>query len=446
MHEAVIRGGMIVNHDEMYPADVGVDQGRFTGIYPPGKAPEAERSVNAEGLLVFPGFIDPHVHIGYPDRDWEEDCVATTQAAAAGGVTVVVDFLAGAEPVEQQFRQVARKVGRRAWVDLSFHAGIFTWEHVRHIEDTAHLGLPGFKLYLPYNGKELPDEWRLTDDKLWESFCRIAGLGYPAFAMVHAENQNVIDQIAERSGQQPGNTWSDFRPAFTEAESIAHVSHLCRASHCPLYIAHVGSAGALAEVRYWQRRGLEIAAETCAHYLVLNNQNCDSCRGKINPPLRESADNEAVWTGIADGTIRHVGSDHSSCSLAHKNSLKDGVPGFAGVQTTLPVLLDGVNKGKLAPQHVAAAFSYNTARLLGLQRRKGAIRVGLDADFVLVDIHKKQTVRASRLLHSADYTPFEGMELTGWPVATYLRGEKVAEEGRITSSQPSGRFLPRFCQ
>lgn len=360
-------------------------------------------------------------------------------------MTTVIDFLAGEEPIDRQLCQSTEKMDGHAWVDLTFHAGVFTWEHVRHIEETARLGLSSFKLYLPYSGKDLPPQWRLTDDKLWESFCRIAALGRPAVAMIHAENQNVIDQIAERCGGEPGRTWSKFRPAFAEAESISRVGHFARASHCPLYIAHVGSAEALDEIRRWQGCGQSVAAETCAHYLALNNENCNPCRGKINPPLREPADNEAVWQGLADGTVRYVGSDHSSCSLVHKSSLKDGIPGFAGVQTTLPVLLDGVNRGRMTLPQVAAAFSYHTAQMFGLQQRKGAIRVGLDADFVLVDLHKKQAVHAERLLHSADYTPFEGMELEGWPVATYLRGSRIAEDGKITGERPSGRFIPRFC-
>lgn len=445
MHELVIRGGVLVNHDDMYRADIAVDSGCFSAIYQPGKAPASLQDIDAAGLFVFPGFIDPHVHIGYPDRDWQEDCRATTQAAAAGGVTTVIDFLADAAPAEPQLRDALGRMEGHAWVDIAFHMGVFTWEHVRQVEQAARLGLSSIKLYLPYNANGLPEDWRLKDDKLWESMCRVAALGPPAIAMVHAENQMVIDHMAKMADGPLGGTWSACRPAFAEVESISRAGHFSLASRCPLYIAHVGSAEAIAEIQHLQSRGCLIFGETCAHYLALNNDNCDPCRGKINPPLRETEDNEAVWKAIADGVIRCIGSDHSSCSLAHKGSLEKGIPGFAGVQTTLPVLLDGVSRKKLTLPQVAAVFSYNTAQTFGLGGRKGAIRVGLDADFVLVDVEKRQKVRAARLLHSADYTPFEGMELTGWPLATYLRGRKIAENGAVTAEAAAGRFIPRFC-
>ncbi len=446
MHDLVICGGVVVNHDEMYGADIGVDDGRFSAIYQPGKAPASRQRVDAAGLFVFPGFIDPHVHIGYPDRDWQDDCTATTQAAAAGGVTTVIDFLAGENSIKQQLAHALDQMACHAWVDIAYHAGVFTWEHVRQIEEAAGLGLSSIKLYLPYQAKDTPADWRLTDDKLWESLCRVAGLGAPAVAMIHAENQMVIDHINDMAGDTPGETWSAWRPAFAEAEAISRVGHFSQASHCPIYIAHVGSAEAVSELKRLQRRGCRALGETCAHYLMLNNENCDPYKGKINPPLRTAEDNEAVWKGIADGVLQCIGSDHSSCSLMHKNGLQNGIPGFAGVQTTLPVLLDGAHRRKLTLPQIAAIFSYNTAKAFGLSHCKGAVRVGLDADFVLVDIDKRQKVCAAQLLHSADYSPFEGMELTGWPVATYLRGEKVAEHGAITGKQPAGRFIPRFCR
>lgn len=443
MHDLVIRGGTLVGPDEVYAADIAADGGRFSAIYQPGCAPESACTLDASGLFVLPGLIDPHVHIGYPDRDWRDDCTATTCAAAAGGVTTVMDFLAAETPALEQLDQALGHMRGRAQVDIAFHAGVFTWPHVQDIEACAQKGLTSFKLYMPYAGHDLPAEWQLSDDKLWESFVRIARLGRPAIAMIHAENQLVIDRLAAQHAFAPPETWSGFRPDFAEAESISRVGHFAMACGCPLYIAHVSSQAAVEEIRHLRRRGCNILAETCAHYLVLNNRNCAPALGKINPPLREPADNEALWQAVSEGIITCIGSDHSSCSLEHKSDVEHGIPGFAGVQTTLPVLLDAVNRGRLSLPQLAALCSRNPARAFGLDGCKGALRVGLDADFVLVDMAETRTVHARDLLHISDYTPFEGMKLQGWPVATYLRGRPVAQNGRIAAGQPDGRYIPR---
>ncbi len=442
MHDLVIRGGTLACHDGVYRADIAIDGGKISQVYPPGTA-YAAQYIEADGLHILPGLIDPHVHIGYPDWNWREDCNATTRAAALGGVTTVIDFLSDATPLESQMDSVLEKLEGNAWVDVSLHAGVYTEEHVNSIEAMAERGISSFKFYLPYNCEHMPQEQRLTDDKLWEGFCRISKLGPPAIATVHAENQWIIDRLAGQIPVDESTSWSDLRPVFVEADSVNHAGNISRAAGCPLYIVHVSSRIAAQEMSRLRRGGVDITGETCAHYLILNNGNCERTLGKINPPLREKDDNDALWEAIREGTVACIGSDHSSCSLSHKNGFLSATPGFAGVQTTLPVLLDGVNRGKLSLQQMVAASSYNAAKCFGLSGRKGSVKPGFDADLVLVDMKAERVVTAGSLAHISDYTPFEGITLKGWPVMTLLRGEPVAGDGRIISNGARGCFVPR---
>lgn len=408
---------------------------------------EAAQIIDAKGKYILPGLVDPHVHIGYPDWEWCEDCIATTKAAIAGGVTTVMDFLTEENCLKEQNFKNKETFELLSYCDGAFHAAVYTDKHIAQIMEMAtDSGVSSFKFYLPFRGPNIAEKNVLDDGKIYEGFKKIANLEAPAIATVHAENIEIVNNLQNKFKKKTGQVnWNDVRPSVCEVESIRRVAFFAKETGCPIYIVHVSTKEGVEEIRKAQLEGIRIVGETCPHYLLLNIENSDRILGKIDPPIRYRDDNDALWEGIRTGVIDCVGSDHSSCALKHKNEFWSATVGFSGVQTILPVMLsEGVNKRRITIEKVAEVCSYNAAKTFGLFPQKGMIQVGADADLVLVDLSLEKTVHADDLYHISDFTPFEGLSFKGWPIATFLRGKLVAQEGRIISGGGVGKYISRF--
>ena len=444
MFDLIVRNAAVVNHDGVVKADIAVASGRIVRVAPDIKDAAGE-VVDASELYAFPGMIDAHVHISEPDYPYADDLAATTRAAAAGGMTTVIDFLAEGDTLMNQLERRLPLMDENAWVDVAFHAGVFTEGHIGEMEECRARGITSFKLYLPFRGKDAPEGWELTDEKLRRIMKKTAAMGGSAIVTFHAENVYADGwDPDEFMAKHPQANWNEIRPARCETADLERMAKLSEETGCPIYMVHMSAKSSVETMGKLQKSGIRIVGETCVHYLTLAASECDRELTKVNPPIREREDIETLWRGIKDGVVTIMASDHYSARLEQKRPFADGLPGFPGVQTTLPVLLsEGVNKGRISLEKVAEICSFNPAKVFGLYPRKGEIAPGFDADIVLVDLTKKHIVRASELYHISDYTPFEGMEVASRPVMTFLRGKKVAENGHITAGSASGRYLAR---
>lgn len=328
MVDLVIRNCQIVKEDCILQAGIAVDQGKIVQISPDEYLPAAKQEYDAHGNYVIPGLIDPHVHISWPDWDFKEDTIATTKAAAAGGVTTIMHFLNEPGSLHKAFTEKKQICEENAFVDFGFHAGIFSEDQIEEIPSFSEKnGIYSFKFYIPYRGAEVvPPLVGIDDGIVYSGFETIGKLGYPGLGMVHAENIEIFFKLKERilkNGLGDKVDWTDTRPNFSEAEAIRRSAYFAKITNCPLYVVHMSTAEGVEEVLRARAEGIKVIAETCPQYLFLN-RHADRILGKVNPPLRDEKDNEALWAAIQQGVIDCLGTDHASSARSIRLSF--GVP------------------------------------------------------------------------------------------------------------------------
>jgi dihydropyrimidinase len=435
----VVDGGLVVRGDTIDHV--------FAGDPPPGLA--AAQEIDAHGLHVLPGLIDPHVQL-YPQPGFAH-YATETGSAALGGVTTIIKMHRDLEGYDggTVSAEVAGAEGR-AHVDFAFHLAIMTDAQITAIPAYARdLGVTSFKLFTAYKGAEgVPIGIQGVDDgQLFAALAQVAGVG--GVALVHCENQELAAaarrQVEERGGDGL-RAFAESRPWLVEAEAVRRVSFLASVAGCPLYVVHVTSKEGLEALSGAKREGRRVFIETEPHYLTETADSPAGALAKVIPPIREQADNEALWAGLATGEVDAIGSDHVSAVRERKRgAIWDAQLGFPGVGTILPVLLsEGVNRGRLSLARLAAATSTNPARIFGLHR-KGALLPGYDADFAVVDLELERTVDAAQLGSTSDFSIYEGRTLRGWPALTACRGRVVARDGELVGAEGHGRFMRRTC-
>lgn len=438
MAELVLRGGTVVTPRRAGEGNVLVRDGRIVRI---GKLRPRGEAVSARGLLVLPGAIDPHVHLDLPVAGTRsaDDWRTGTLAAAAGGVTTVIDFTLGSPevPLPEQIEQRMAQA-RGAAVDYALRGEIVGWTPERNGEllQAAELGVRSFKFYLAY-----ASSGRRTDlGTLFRALLAIRDLG--GTAMVHAEAEELVDP---RGGPYP-----EARPAISEEVAIAEVGILAREARCPTYVAHISSAGGLAALRAAQREGAPVVGETCPHYLLLDGRvyrRPDGHRFSVTPPLRTAVDRAALWDALARRRLQAVGTDHCPFRNDQKDPFREDparIPsGLPGVELLLPLLhSEGVAGGRIGLPDLAWYLAEGPARAFGLWPRKGALRAGADADLVLLDPKKTWTVEATRLHMATDFSPYEGLRVRGRVVGVLSRGEWLVRDGELLAQPGHGRFVP----
>lgn len=454
---AVTGGTVVIPPVGARPLTIGIAGQRIAALLDPGELYSARTIIDAAGKLVLPGAIDPHVHIGYSGyQGMPTDALASqfeTESASAllGGVTTMVVTYRNAEPYDSLFPQMREAGEGCSRIDFAYSLGITNDEHLRRIPVYHEaLGVTSFKFYMGYRGEEAEATGnvynRYDDGLLFEAMEQIAQIP-GGMAMVHPENAEVISRLRARlqaEGRDDLAAWTDSRPAFTEAENIRRALYLAEQVGCGVYIPHLSSAQALdAVIEHRSRRTTPVTAETCPHYLTHTKRSASGVLAKVNPPLREPEDTRRLWRGLAAGEIDTVGTDH--CGVTRDTKGPDiwrAVPGFPGMATMLPVLLQGVNDGLLTPLRVAE-IAYNTAHAFGLLPRKGIIAVGSDADLVIADLDRARVVSASDLRSRSDFSIYEGHQLRGWPVATMVRGAIAMQDGEVLAPAGGGRYLAR---
>lgn len=447
--DTVIKGGNVITQEGIASLGIAILNGKIVALGEDGSLPPGEREIDVKGKYIMPGAIDAHCHVGWPDWPLDEAYQKDTLAAAIGGVTTVIDRVT--LPPGSLMRQIFGENGRKedaeknAYVDIALQACLFTVEQIEEVPALCDSGICGFKFYLPYRGPEaVPPMVGIDDGIVYCGFKKIAEAGPPAFAQIHAENIEIFFKLKESivtKGLEV--TWADTRPNFAEIEPLLRCGYFGAITGCPVYVVHMSAAEGPSTIRKLRAEGATVIGETCPQYLTLTKNNTDRTLGKVNPPLRTEADNEAMWKGIRDGIITNLGSDHAPCALKHKTEFWSAVVGFAGIETMLPVMLsEGVNKGRISFEKLAEIMCYNNAKQFGLLPRKGVIAVGADADIVVIDLNKTAKVTARTLHHISDFTPYEGWEIKGWPVLTMVRGTVVMENGRVMVEPGYGRYIP----
>lgn len=438
--------------------DIGIRGERIAALFAPRESFVAKQTIDVTGSLVMPGVIDPHVHIGYTgytgmsEEALVEQFDTESRSALLGGVTSMVVTFRSGSTYDLLASTLIDGAQQRSRIDFAYSFGITNDEHLQRIEEYyRRFGVTSFKFYMAYRGEETVATGntynRYDDGLLYEGMRSIVGIP-GGIAMVHAENPELIVRARERlreEGRDDLAAWTDSRPPISEAEAVLRAAYFSEQTGCPLYIPHVSSAAGIeACLESRKRRKTPLYVETCSHYLSHTKHAPCGVLAKVNPPLREEADLERLWKGCGQGEVDTIGTDHCGVSADTKGpDIWKAVPGFAGMATMLPVLLDGMSRGLVTSRTVAELTAYNTARIFGLAPRKGTIAVGADADLVIVDPGLKRTVCADDLLSRSDFTIYEGMTLTGWPVMTVRRGEIVMRDGKVMAEVGTGRYLSR---
>lgn len=447
--DIVVRGGTVVRPRELpFAADVAIHDGRIAALAAPETALEGERVIDASGLHIMPGAVDPHAHIGMGGG--MDEYGPDSGAAALGGVTTIFYILMQPGPYGPIVREHLDASAGRCWTDHAYHLTLMTDEHAEELPQLwGEFGISSFKYFMSFRGQEgayLGVSG--TDDGAFMMLMHaVAEQG--GVLMVHPENIEIVWRLRERlmaSGRDDLRAWNESRPPLTEAESIGRAAFLAGQKGCPLYFVHVSSALALQELKVAQQRfpGAVLYGETCPHFLTHTEASPVGTLGKVNPPLRTESDVEALWAALEVGALDTVGSDH----VGRRRAAKDGTiwtasAGFPGLPVTLPVLLsEGHRKGRLSLSRIAHLTAARPAEIFGLAGRKGDIAVGLDADLAIVDLDWEREPAAEWLGTWSDYSLYEGWPLRGWPRYTLVRGTVVQEEG-VLVGKPAGRYVSR---
>ena len=456
-YDLVIAGGTVVTASDMFQADVGVLGGRIAAV---GANLRGERTVDAHGLLVMPGGVDSHCHIEQLQANGgadEETFVTGSTSALAGGTTTVITFSTQFKghgilgPLAEYRRRAAR-----AMVDYSFHQIITDASDeviFNEVPQVVAAGVRSLKVFLTYDPLHLDDR----------QFLRVlaAARRTGALVTVHCENYEAIRWrtaalLADSRSEPKYHAWS--RPAMIEREATHRAIALAELVDQPIQIFHVSCPEVAEEIARAQARGLKVWGETCPQYFVLSADHMDrpgfeGAKFMCSPAPRDPAASEGLWKMIRQGVLDVASSDHSGWSYDNSvgkrvhgvdapfRDIPNGVPGLG---SRLPILFsEGVSKGRIDACAFVRLTAANPARLFGLYPRKGTIAPGADADLVLWDAAKTVTITNRMMQHIIDYTPYEGLEVTGWPVSTIRRGEVVMRDGVVQAEPGSGQFLAR---
>jgi len=449
MTDFVLRGGTLVFPDrEPEKKDVLVKAGKIDSLLASGAPAPGVAEQSAKGLHVFPGLIDCHVHFGMGEKITEYS--TETANAAQGGFTTVLGYFLNNEAYGDVFLRELQHAVERAHVDFGFHFSTANELHIKELgEYVKDYGVTSFKYFMNFKG----EEGRYlgldgTDYGYFYDLLKEAARIGKVTVVCHTENIELVNRIRRRMMAEGRNTlkdWSASKPAFTEAEACVRAMYFAEHLGARIYVPHLSTRMALDEVRKWRKRYGEVRVETCPHYLTHDENSDIGSLGKANPPFRSADDVDAMWEGLADGSIDVVGSDHVPRKRAGKEKgIWQASQGFPGIATILPVLLsEGYHKGRLSLERICDVITSGPARVFNLEPAKGRIAVGGDADLTLVDLGRERIVKAEELQSYADYSLYDGWKLKGWPVKTIVRGTTVMENAKVVGPQGHGKYLWR---
>jgi allantoinase len=450
--DLIIRGHKVVTPDAIAAASIHIRDGVISevGAYDSVLSGCEVIDVDEESV-VMPGLVDTHVHINEPGRTEWEGFASATRAAAAGGVTTIVEMPLNSIPPTttlKNFREKLAAAEAQCSVDVGFWGGVVPG-NAKELSQLHDAGVLGFKCFLIHSGvDEFPN---VTESDLREAMPELARLG--AVLIVHAEVPEAIDEaLKEESGSQAEprkySTFLKSRPREAENEAVALMIRLSRETGARVHIVHHSSADALPALRQARAEGVPITIETCPHYLCFAAEDIPdgATEFKCCPPVRERENREELWGALDEGLIEMVVSDHSPCPPGMKclgtGNFLEAWGGISSLQLRLPVMWTLARERDYSISHLAEWLCRAPAKLVGLDKRKGMIAAGCDADLVIWNPHETFRVEPSMLYHRHKLTPYAGQTLSGVVERTYLRGLKIYERGEF-SEKPTGVMLKR---
>src|SRR6201996_2154426 len=438
--DLVINGGIVVSPDTALKASVAIKNGKVLAVGDAEAMPDAAETLDASGLHVLPGAIDDHVHFRDPGYPHKEDFGSGTAAAAFGGVTTVFDMpntlptVATAESLAAKHKIASEK----AYVDYGLYA-VLGEESLAHVPELIEGGIIGFKCYMGNTFGRIPSP---STGAMLELFELMAPTGKRI--SLHAETNSIMERRESRlraAGRTEPIAHLASRPAVVAVEAVARAAILAEWTGARIHVLHISSAAELRPLAEAKARGVEITGETCPHYLLLSEKDYDKSGGivRVNPPVRETPNQQPLWDALVDGTIDMVATDHAPHTPEEKtrNDIWTVDCGFPGVETQMPLMLTEVNKGRATIRDYVRWSAENPAKLWGLYPRKGTLTVGSDADIAIVDMKKNWSVDDAKIQSHSKISPWQGWSCTALPIHTLVRGRFVMRN-RVLNEQARG--------
>jgi dihydroorotase len=447
--DLLIKNGTIVSPLASYRGHLLINDGKVLDIQVRDDLPRATEVIDAAGLYVLPGLIDPHVHFRSPGLEYKEDWDTGSQAAVVGGITTILDNPNVIPPTAdvEALQLKLEKARGASYCDYGLLAVIMEG-NLDKLVPLAEAGVIGYKIFMGETVGNIPSP---SDGEIIDAWKIMSGTGLRC--TVHAEDNSIILYLRaklQRQGRKDPLAHCESRPAVAEAETVHRAILFAKEAGSKLMIYHLSSKDGLEEVRRGKAAGIDVKCETGPHYLLLEDQ--DMVRMglgslmKMNPPVRSREHGEALWGGLLDGTIEVIGTDHSPHTPQEKmadNPMADiwkAIPGWPGVETNVPLMLTQVNAGRLTLNRYVKLQSEGPARAWSLWPRKGNLDRGADGDVTIIDLAKESTIDKARLHSKSKVTPFHGWKVKGMPVYTIVRGTVVMKHGEIYG-KPIGEHI-----
>lgn len=450
MLDTLIKNVKIVSHESITEGEIGITNGKISGVYEKGGGQQASEVIDGQGKYLIPGLIDAHCHFQDPGITHREDLICGTAGAALGGTTTVISHPLNIPPVVdiESFEFTKNAYEGRAYVDYAIHGG-GTSNNIDKIEDLWNkTGCTTVKMFMCFSVADFP---YVQDDSMYQVLQHLAKVD--GLAIIHAENNELIKMEEERlkkSGRVDPMCHIESHPAVGELEAVKRAIYYLEQTGAKGLILHTCMCESLKEIRKAQQRGVKVYAECCPHLLQFTEEDM-KVKGpylKFTPVMRDEKNRQELWKLLEEGYVNTMGSDHSPYTCEEKQKGEDNIwlapNGIPGIQTMLPVLLNGVNEGKLSLTRLVDITSYQPSKIYGLDYCKGSLDIGKDADLTLIDLDLVKEFKLEDLAAKSKWSPYVGMTFKGWPVMTMVRGKVVAKDNKVVGDLGYGNYVPRL--
>jgi len=440
--DTVLHNAKIYTLGRIVEAGLAIDEGRIFKIAKETNLPPASTKLDLKGHITLPGLIDAHVHLRDQQLAYKEDFFSGTVAAAAGGVTLTID-MPNNKPVtmdSKSLRERMRLAKARVVVNVAFYSAFP--ENLEEVRSIVEEGAVAFKLYMAQKVGGLNAD---DDDMLSQAFNKVGEMGVPI--AVHAEDRKTLENMRRRMEElerRDVGAYVEAHSSNAETKAIEHVIQLAKKSNVHIHFCHVSSAKGLNVFLKAKNMGLPVTCEVTPHHLLLSSEHLKH-HGTValtDPPLRTREDVKTLWNALKEGLIDVLASDHGPHTIEEKEveSVWDAKPGIPGLETTLPLLLTQVNKGRLTLADLVRLTSEKPAQIFNL-RDRGCLDEGNRADITVVDINREYRIDSSRFYSKAKYSPFDGWKVKGKPIKTFVNGRLVMDEGEIVAKPGTGQIV-----
>jgi len=448
--DLLINNALVATEEKTFQGGVAVKDGKVAKVIAGSVDVLADEVIDLKGNALLPGLVDAHVHFNEPGRTHWEGYRTGTMAAAAGGVTTILDMPLNATPPTINRKNLAYKrksVSDQAVVDYAQWGG-FVDNNLEDLEDLNDDGVIGYKAFMSNSGVDFE---RLNDDLLYAGLKRVSEMGN--VIGVHAESEYVTSYLAQElqtAGRTDRAAWFESRPPATELEAVKRACFWAKETRGNLHIVHNSIAEGIQAVAQAKQEGAQVTSETCPHYLFFDHDDYLKIGpgAKCAPPIRSRENVDALWECVLDGLVDTIGSDHSPCNWEEKEKGLDNIwkawGGVMGVQTMLPAILtEGYHKRGLSLPAIVKMMIANPARIFGLHPKKGAIMPGSDADFTIVNLDEEWTLSVDQLFYKNKHSAYVGYSFKGKVLRTIVRGVTVFNDGQFCVQPGFGKLLRR---